>query len=193
MNEDGISAMKCISTVNSDEFLDFIERDLLPTLMPFDGINPNSIAILDNCSVHHVPGVVSMITEIGALVHFLPPYSPDVNPLGVLLKGQSQLKNMETYQVTSKHLLAAFSCVTSEDCKQSVQQLITNSQLPPITYILQSSQILNISAYILYSFSVGLVKVCIVNVKHFFFARCIQNIVFKQLLNETKLLQILHP
>ena len=39
MNEDGISAMKCIrDTVNGDEFLDFIERDLLPTLISFDGI-----------------------------------------------------------------------------------------------------------------------------------------------------------
>ena len=47
--------------------------------MPFDGMNPSSIVILDNCSVHHVPGVVSMVTEIGALVHCLPLYSPDMN------------------------------------------------------------------------------------------------------------------
>ena len=85
MTEDGISAMKFVTgTVSGDEFLDFIERDLLPTLVPFDRIN----VILDNCSVHHVPGVVSVITEIGALVHFLPPYSPDMNPIGVFLKGQ---------------------------------------------------------------------------------------------------------
>ena len=60
MNTDGVPAMKFVrGAVNGDEFLDFIERDLLPTLMPFDGINCSSIVILDNCSV---PGVV-----VGAL------------------------------------------------------------------------------------------------------------------------------
>ena len=52
--------------VNGNEFLHFVEKDLLPILMPFTGINPNRIVILDNCSVHHIPGVVSMITEVGA-------------------------------------------------------------------------------------------------------------------------------
>ena len=37
--------------------------------------------IIDNCSIHHIPGVVEMIQEVGALVHFLPPYSPDYNPI----------------------------------------------------------------------------------------------------------------
>lgn len=121
MNEDGITAMKFVrGTVNGDTFIDFIERDLLPTLMPFDGINPNSVVILDNCSVHHVSGVVSMITEIGALVHFLPPYSPDLNPIEECFsKVKSQLKCMETtfeYDLET-YILGAFSRVTPEDCK----------------------------------------------------------------------------
>ena len=62
MNNNGILAMKIIrGAVNGDEFLEFIERELLPTLLPFDGKNPNSIVILDNCAVHHVAGVASMI------------------------------------------------------------------------------------------------------------------------------------
>ncbi len=35
-------------TVDGNKFLDFIQKDLLPGLMPFDGINHNSIVILDN-------------------------------------------------------------------------------------------------------------------------------------------------
>ena len=65
MNNNRILAIKIIrGTVNGDEFLKFIERELLPTLLPFDGKNPNSIVILDNCAVHlvHVAGVASMIT-----------------------------------------------------------------------------------------------------------------------------------
>jgi transposase len=34
-----------------------------------------------NCSIHHLDEIVDMIHEVGALVHFLPPYSPDFNPI----------------------------------------------------------------------------------------------------------------
>ena len=40
-------------SVNGDSFLEYVRRSLLPTLMPFDGINPNSIVIMDNASIHH--------------------------------------------------------------------------------------------------------------------------------------------
>ena len=121
MNEEGILAMKVVwGTVNGDDFLDFIQRDLLPTLMPFNGTNPNSIVILDNCLVHHVSGVASMITEVGALVHFLPPYSPDLNSIEECFsKVKSLLKSMETtYQDDLEtDILAAFSCITPSDCQ----------------------------------------------------------------------------
>ena len=57
--------------MDGDTFLGFVQRDLLPILLPFNGINHNSVVILDNCSVHHVSGVESMITEVEALVHYL--------------------------------------------------------------------------------------------------------------------------
>ena len=62
---------------NSDVFYSFVEEHLLPYLLPFDGINPHSVVIMDNCSIHHVSGIVQMIEEVGLIVHFLPPYSPD--------------------------------------------------------------------------------------------------------------------
>ena len=43
--------------------------------MPFDGVNPHSIIILDNCSIHHNEVAVQMIQEVGTIVHFLPQYS----------------------------------------------------------------------------------------------------------------------
>ena len=36
-------------TAGGDVFLDFVENHLLPCLMPFNGINPNCIVILDIC------------------------------------------------------------------------------------------------------------------------------------------------
>ena len=63
--------------VDGDTYCDFVEKVLLPHLMPFDGVNPHSVVILDNCSIHHNEDAVQMIQEVGAIVHFLPPYSPD--------------------------------------------------------------------------------------------------------------------
>lgn len=49
--------------------------------MPFDGSNPHSIVVLDNASVRHVDGIADIIQGCGALVMYLPPYSPDFNPI----------------------------------------------------------------------------------------------------------------
>ena len=124
MNTEGILSLKIVhGTVNGDEFLYFAQRDLLPTLMPFDGRNPNSIVILDNCSVHHVTGVASMITQVGALVHFLPPYSPDLNPIEECFsKIKSLLKSIEMtcQDDLETDVLAAFSYITRDDCQGSM-------------------------------------------------------------------------
>ena len=40
-----------------------------------------SIKIMDNASIHHVDRVVTTIQQTGALVRFLPPYTPDYNPI----------------------------------------------------------------------------------------------------------------
>ena len=43
-------------SVNGDIFMDFVQRVLLPNLLPFNGTNPNSVVLLDNCSVRHCGG-----------------------------------------------------------------------------------------------------------------------------------------
>ena len=67
--------------MNGDIFEDFVRTTLLPILMPFNGINSHSVVIMDNCSVHHLERVLEMITSVGALIRFLPPYRPDLNPI----------------------------------------------------------------------------------------------------------------
>ena len=64
-------------TTNGDIFYNFVEKYPLPQL---NGTNPHSIVIMDNCSIHHIREIVSMIEDVGALIHFLPPFSPDLNP-----------------------------------------------------------------------------------------------------------------
>ena len=72
--------------VNGDIFLEFAQKILLPQLMPYNGENPNSIVLLDNCSVHHANGVVDTMQDVGAIVHFLPPYSPDMSAIELLFQ-----------------------------------------------------------------------------------------------------------
>ena len=67
--------------VDGDQFYLCMQRYLLPHLMPFDGKNPHSVVIMDNVSIHYVDEVVQMIQGVGATIIFLPPYSPDYNPI----------------------------------------------------------------------------------------------------------------
>jgi len=68
-------------TVGGNEFCNFLELCLLPQLLPFNGTNPQSVLVMDNPSVHHVEYAASLIEDMGALVVFLPPYSPDLMPI----------------------------------------------------------------------------------------------------------------
>ncbi len=55
--------------------IEFVENLVNPNLMPFHGYNPR------RCSIHHVDEVTELIQQTGALVHWLPPNSPDFNLL----------------------------------------------------------------------------------------------------------------
>ena len=93
--------------------------------MPFDGRNPHSVVILDNCSFHHCPEAVKMIQDVGALVHFLPLYSPDYNLIEeAFSKVKTEMKAMEKEaQVldTETIVLSAFATITANDCNQWIE------------------------------------------------------------------------
>ena len=80
---------------------------------------------MDNCIIHHGDEVVKMIHEMGGLVHFLPPYSPDYAPVEeAFSKVKSELKAMESEaQVLDLEtlILAAFSFITPEECQQWIK------------------------------------------------------------------------
>ena len=61
--------------INRDAFEAYVEQVLLPALRPGD------IAIMDNLSSHKGPAVRRMIEAAGAELLYLPPYSPDLNPI----------------------------------------------------------------------------------------------------------------
>ena len=64
-------------TVNGDIFDNIVDKCLLPCLMPFNGINPRSVVVMDNASIHHVDKIRDLIEQKAkAILCFLPPYSP---------------------------------------------------------------------------------------------------------------------
>ena len=119
---DGIhDVMITEGTMNGERFARFVKEILLPHLMPFNCINPRSVVIMDNASIHHVEEVINLIeVHAGARILFLPPYSPDLNPAeGIFSQVKCIMKeNDKLFQVFSapKVLLAmAFSAITKEN------------------------------------------------------------------------------
>ena len=110
-------------SVNGEIFCNFIERYLMPHSLPFDGYNPKSIVVLDNASIHHVEPAMKLLEETGALILFLPPYSPDLMPIEECFsKIESFLRDNDPYiQIIGESeiedvILSAFASVTAEDC-----------------------------------------------------------------------------
>ena len=61
--------------MNGEAFLAYVEQCLVPTLKRGD------IVIMDNVPAHKVEGVQEAIHAAGASLRYLPPYSPDLNPI----------------------------------------------------------------------------------------------------------------
>ena len=111
-----------MSTVDAQIFFDFVRGSLIPNMLPFDGSSPRSVAVMDNCSIHHVDSVKKLFTLAGVLLIFLPPYSPDFNPIELAFaKVKRYLKeNDELLQLVPDPLpiiRTAFSTITNTDCK----------------------------------------------------------------------------
>ena len=113
-------------SVNGKVFESFLRSNLLPILQPFNWVNPLSVVIMDNASIHHIEGAKQLIEDqAGARLLFLPPYSPDLNPLEeVFSQIKSIMKKNDTlFRVCSapRALLSmAFGMVNEENCKSYV-------------------------------------------------------------------------
>jgi transposase len=65
--------------INADAFEVYVEKILVPELKPGD------IVVMDNLSSHKRPSIQAMIEAAGAELRFLPPYSPDFDPIEMAL------------------------------------------------------------------------------------------------------------
>ena len=122
MSTSGIIDCHCVKgSVDGTEMLYFIQHILLPHLQPFNGINPHSVVIMDNASIHHVHGVAQLIQSTGALLYYLPPYSPDLNPIEeAFSKLKSVLQQnehlLDTVLDCESLVLSSFLAISPTDC-----------------------------------------------------------------------------
>ncbi len=95
--------------INGDAFRTYVEKVLIPTLKPGD------IVVMDNLGSHKGKAVRAAIQGVGARLLFLPPYSPDLNPIEQVfakLKHLMRKAAERTVEATWKrvgHLLDQFS------------------------------------------------------------------------------------
>jgi len=99
--------------MDGDMFLAYVQTCLCPTLQPGD------VVIADNLSSHKVAGVEQAIVAAGARVVYLPPYSPDLNPIEKLfaklkaLLGRAAKRTVEDLWAEIGNLL---STISADEC-----------------------------------------------------------------------------
>ena len=70
-----VAPMVLDGAMNGDAFRAYVEQVLVPEL------NKGDVVIMDNLPAHKVSGIRTMIEDAGARLLYLPPYSPDFNPI----------------------------------------------------------------------------------------------------------------
>ncbi len=104
--------MEIGGATDSVVFREYVRHMLAPTLSRGD------IVVMDNLRAHYDTEAIALIETQGAAVKFLPPYSPDFNPIEKMWsKIKTRLRGLaaRTQQELSKAISQAFSTVTGQD------------------------------------------------------------------------------
>jgi transposase len=99
--------------INGESFLAYVEQVLVPTLKPGD------IVIIDNLGSHKGKAVRRAIRAAGAKLFFLPPYSPDLNPIEpVFAKLKTLLRKAaeRTVETTWQRIGALLKSFSPQEC-----------------------------------------------------------------------------
>ena len=104
--------------IDNPTFLAYVEQVLVPTLRPGD------VVVLDNLAVHKQPDVRTAIEAVGAFVRFLPPYSPDFNPIEqafAKLKAFLRAGRPRTFDHVNALVATALPLFTPTECANYVR------------------------------------------------------------------------
>ena len=105
----GLEGIRCSTVVdgavNGDVFESFVERVLVPALSPGD------VVVMDNLSSHKRARTRELIEDAGAELVFLPPYSPELNPIEMVFS-------------KVKQRLRSLACRTRDQLWRSMQRVL---------------------------------------------------------------------
>lgn len=104
--------------VNGKRFLAYVRQFLLPTLTPGD------IVVMDNLGSHKSRAVRQAIRSVGAKLWFLPPYSPDLNPIEqVFAKMKTLLRKADerSHAGTWKRIGALLDLFSPDECANYIR------------------------------------------------------------------------
>lgn len=105
----GVAGVRCSAVVdgavNGALFEGFVEQVLVPELRPGD------VVVMDNLSSHKSQRTRDLIEGAGAELRFLPPYSPDLNPIEMIF-------------AKVKQLLRCLGCRTRDALWQAIQSVL---------------------------------------------------------------------
>jgi transposase len=112
---DGSTAtMTLPGATDTEAFRTYVEKVLCPTLRAGD------IVVMDNLAPHKSPATLELIQAVGAEARFLPPYSPDLNPIEKMWsKIKSLLRSAEARspEQLDEAMTVAFSKITPNDAR----------------------------------------------------------------------------
>ena len=104
--------------IDNPTFRAYVEQVLVPTLRPGD------VVVLDNLAVHKQPAVRAALEAVGAHLRFLPPYSPDFNPIEMAfakLKAFLRAARPRTFDQVCALIAAALDLFTPTECRNFVR------------------------------------------------------------------------
>jgi transposase len=98
--------------MNGEKFKDYVQNHLAPQL------HKDDVVVMDNLACHKVAGIRETIEGVGAHVAYLPPYSPDLNPIEEMWsKFKAYLRKVKARSHNSllPAISAAFQLVCTDD------------------------------------------------------------------------------
>jgi transposase len=100
--------------IDGEFFQLFVEQELVPVLWP------GAVVMVDNLSTHKAAGVREAIEAVGARLAYLPPYSPDLNPIELAwskLKSSLRKAAARTTKALNRALSEAIAALSPSDAQ----------------------------------------------------------------------------
>lgn len=115
LRQEGITAPFLVEgAVDGEVFTAYLEQVLCPQLRAGDTV------ILDNLATHKIQGVTPLLAARGVAIRYLPPYSPDLNPIEqAFAKLKAQLRRASARTLADLHaaLAAALNTFSATHCQ----------------------------------------------------------------------------